>query len=218
MIIIKILVILPAVLNAQDKEVITQQGYTLTVVNNDATFDNSVKTQLIDTFFEVYPLLTKTYNKHSIKEITFLIDTAYHGVAEAGGGVVRYSSAWFHKHPADIDVVTHEVMHIVQSYPGDAGPGWITEGIADYVRYKFGLSNEVGGWRLPEFTSGHHYSNSYRIAARFFVWLEKNEKKGIVKTIDEAMRNKTFTENIWKQETGKTLDELWKSYSDKPAI
>lgn len=209
---------LPTVLKAQHKEVTKQKGYTLTVINNDAQFENAVKAQLIQTFFKVYPSLIKTYNRNALKDIIFQIDTAYHGVAEAGGGVVRFSAAWFHKHPHDIDVVTHEVMHIIQNYPDNAGPGWITEGIADYVRYTVGVSNASGGWQLPDFAPNHHYTNSYRIAARFFVWLEKNVKTGIVKTIDSAMRSKMFTENIWQQETGKTLEELWESYSNSPAI
>ncbi|MBT1712616.1 secretory protein, partial [Fulvivirgaceae bacterium PWU5] len=81
------------------------------------SFDPAVKARLIKTFFEVYPVLVGEYNKASIKEVTFFVDTTYKAVAEAGGGRVRFSPGWFKSHPGDIDVVTHEVMHLVQSYP-----------------------------------------------------------------------------------------------------
>jgi hypothetical protein len=103
----------------------------------------------------------KGYNAHAVKEITFEIDTAYTGVAEASGAHVRYNPQWFRSHPGDIDVVTHEIMHIVQNYPGDAGPWWITEGIADYVRYVNGVDNAGGGWALPPYMEGQHYSNAF---------------------------------------------------------
>jgi hypothetical protein len=32
-------------------------------------------------------------------------------------------------------------MHIVQAYPDGAGPWWITEGIADFVRFDDGIDN-----------------------------------------------------------------------------
>jgi hypothetical protein len=43
-------------------------------------------------------------------------------------------------------------------------------------------------------------------------------KPGIVKTLDSQMRAHTFTDNTFKQLTGKTVDELWKSYTENPAI
>jgi len=121
-------------------------------------------------------------------------------------------------HPKDIDVVTHEVMHIVQEYGYSAGPVWLTEGIADYARAKFGVDNAGANWTLPEYKASQSYTNSYRVTARFFIWIEKNVKPGFVKDVDAQLRKHTYTENTWKGETGKTLDELWADYSANPAI
>jgi len=202
----------------QQEEVFKEKGYTLTFINQDATLDPALKQRLIKTFFEVYPVLAKTYNGKTLREVTFFVDTAYTGVAEAGGGRVRFSSRWFHKNPKDIDVVTHEVMHIVQAYPDDAGPWWVTEGVADYVRYAYGVDNAGGGWALPPYKDGQTYENGYRITARFLAWIEANVKKGFVKTLDKSMRSKTYTADIWKQQTGKSIDELWKAYSTSPVL
>ena len=205
-------------LQAQDKETFNRDGLTLHFRSNDTTFDPAVKERLVTTFFKVYPLLKNEYNKDAAKEVSFVIDTAYDGVAATGGGRVVFNPGWFKKHPQDIDVVTHEVMHIVQDYGQSTGPGWLTEGIADYVRYRFGVDNPGANWALPAFKSSQNYTNSYRVTARFLEWLEKHSDKGIVKKLDADMRAHTYTAEVWKKETGKSLDELWQAYAENPAL
>ena len=206
-----------ALVSGQEKEVIKKKGFTLTFINEDPTFSPALKTRMIETFFKVYPLLQKEYNQKTNKQVTFVIDTAYKGVAATGGDRVSYSPVWFQKHPEDIDVVTHEIMHIVQAYGEGGGPWWVTEGIADYVRYKFGVDNAGANWALPAYKEGQKYDNGYRITARFLVWVEKS-KPGTVKILDKNMRDHTYTEEIWKNTTGKTLAELWTAYAINPAI
>lgn len=201
---------------AQTSEVVTKNGYTLTFKSNAADFDPALKSRMIATFFDVYPRLAKTYNKKADKEVVFSIDTAYKGVAATGGGRIVYNPDWFKKHPGDIDVVTHEVMHIVQNYGNSTGPGWLTEGIADYVRFKFGVDNPGANWSLTPFKPTQSYKNAYRITARFLNWLEMNGNKGIVAKLDSAMRDHTYTDASWKNITGKTVDELWEAYAANP--
>jgi hypothetical protein len=198
-------------------DMIERDGYTLVIVNQDPSFDAGVKEKMVETFYKVYPQLVNDFNPAATRELTFIIDTAYTGVAEAANGMIRFSSAWFHKKPQDTDVVTHEVMHIIQNYRGGV-PGWLTEGIADYVRFVYGVNNETGGWRLPDFKSEQNYKNSYRITARFLAWIEKNFQPGIVKTLDKAMRAGTYSPAIWVNHTGKTVDQLWASYEHNPAL
>jgi hypothetical protein len=195
-----------------------KKGYKLTFINYDAKLDTAEQQRLVNTFYAVYPELAKAYNKKTLKEVIMVIDTTYKGVAETANGKVTISSAWMHKHPEDIDVVTHEVMHIVQDYGESTGPGWLTEGIADYARYKFGVNNEAAKWALPAYKPTQNYENSYRITARFLVWLETKTKPGVVKDFNKQLRLHTFTDNSWKAATGKTLDELWKSYTKNPVI
>jgi hypothetical protein len=199
-------------------EVVRRNGYELTFVSKDPDLDPGVHTQLVERFFVVYPREVAEYNPGSLTKVKFVIDPTYDGVAATNAGVVRISAAWFHKHPKDIDVVTHEVMHIVQAYPPGAGPGWITEGIADYARCRFGVSNAAGGWSLPALTAEHKYTTSYRVTARFFVWLEAKVKPGLVKSIDAAMRAHTYRPALWAQLTGKTVDQLWAEYAANPAL
>ncbi|WP_295770213.1 basic secretory protein-like protein [uncultured Mucilaginibacter sp.] len=203
---------------AQNKETIKRKGYTLVFTSNDNSFNPKVKQKLIETFFEVYPKIAKEYNNKTLKEVTFVIDTAYKGVAATSNGRIVYNPGWFKTHPEDIDVVTHEGMHIVQDYKQSVGPGWLTEGIADYVRYKFGVNNSAANWKLPEYKSTQHYTNSYRITARFLNWIEQKQKEGVVKELDKQLRNHSYNADSWKQLTGKSLDELWTLYSANPMI
>jgi hypothetical protein len=203
---------------AQQPATYDRKGYTLTYTNNDVTLDSALQKKLVETFFVVYPKLAKAYNKETLKKVAFVVDTAYKGVAATNNGRVVFNPQWFHKHPGDIDVVTHEVMHIVQNYGRSVGPGWLTEGIADYVRNEYGVDNAGANWKLPDFKEGQNYTNSYRITARFLLWIEKKQKKGIVKELDKQLREHTYTADSWKQQTGKTLDELWTAYAADPTV
>ncbi|PWS29642.1 basic secretory protein-like protein [Pedobacter paludis] len=200
------------------QETIKKNGYTLSFESNFAGLDPQLKKRLIKTFFEVYPKLAKEYNPSTMKEVKFFVDTNYKGVAATSDGKVTFSSIWMIKHPEDIDVVTHEVMHIVQDYGRSVGPGWLTEGIADYARYKFGVDNAGANWTLPELKPEHSYKNSYRITARFFAWIEKYVKAGTIKAVDDSLRDHTYTAAIWTKLTGKNLDELWADYVSNPSL
>lgn len=200
------------------QEQIKKNGYTLTFESNYVELDPKLKKRMIEAFFEVYPKLAKEYNPNTLKEVKFFVDTAYKGVAATSNGSVVYASNWMKTHPEDIDVVTHEVMHIVQNYGRSLGPGWLTEGIADFARYKFGVDNAGSKWSLPDLKPTHHYKNSYRITARFFAWIENKVKAGTIQQVDKSLRERTYTADIWKNITGKDPDELWADYIKNPII
>ncbi|PTQ95105.1 basic secretory peptidase family protein [Mucilaginibacter yixingensis] len=203
---------------AQQPLTFKKKGYTLIVANNDPKVDLKQQVRLITTFFQTYPKLAKAYNKNTADTVYLMLDTAYTGVAATGHARVRLNANWIIAHPEDIDVITHEVMHIVQNYGRSVGPGWLTEGIADYARYQFGVNNQAAKWVLPEFKTSQNYSNGYRVTARFLAWIEKHVKKGTVKALDEQLRNHSYTAGSWEAITGKTLDELWKAYAADPAV
>jgi len=206
--------------STNDVKTIKKGRYSLVFECKAPTFDQKISQKLIDTYFKVYPKLVKKFNKKSTRIVTFVIDPNYNGVAATSNGRVIFSSKYMTAHPGDIDIVTHETMHIVQGYGGRSGmPGWLTEGIADYIRYAFGVDNIGGGWSLPKFSEKQSYKNSYRITARFLAWLEYSGHKGIVKKLDQAGRDKAYDNGlIWEKLAGKNIDDLWKDYSQNPSI
>lgn len=205
-------------LGAQQSETFKKKGKTLVFINEDPELNPKVQAGLVRTFFKVYPKLVKTFNRNAVKDVEVRIDTAYTGVAYAHNGKITISSEWLRKKPGDLDVITHETMHLVQAYPSGSGPGWITEGIADYVRYIYGVDNEGAGWSLPEYKEGQHYTDSYRITARFFFWLSLHYKNGLLSKLDKNMRNATYNDAFWQKETGYDLETLWQQYTEDPDI
>ena len=206
--------------SSDEAQTIKKGKYTLVFECKAPAFNQEINKKLIDTYFKVYPALVKKYNKKATKIVTFVIDPDYNGVAGTSNGKVVFSAKYMTSHPGDIDIVTHETMHIVQSYGGRSGmPGWLTEGIADYVRYAYGVDNAGAGWSMPKYSDKQSYKNSYRITARFLAWLEYSGHKGIVKKLDQAGRDKTYDNGeLWKKLTGKTVDELWLAYSQNPTL
>tara|TARA_R110002051_G_scaffold3799_9_gene20311 strand:- start:9440 stop:10156 length:717 start_codon:yes stop_codon:yes gene_type:complete len=190
----------------------------ISIINEDAELSPSIIEGFKKIIKKVYPKLAKDFNKNARMDITVKIDTAYDGVAYAHDGRVTVSSKWLHSKPNDLDLMTHEIMHIIQSYPNGAGPGWLTEGIADFVRYKYGLDNEKAGWSLTEFSDKQNYTNSYRITARFLEWVSQNYDKQIVYKLDKKLRSNIYSPELWKEYTGFTIDQLWMKYSENPSL
>src|SRR5262249_47274710 len=56
--------------------------------------------------------------------------------AQTQGNTITVKGPWVRNHPEDFGVVIHEMVHVIQSYPsGGNKPGWLVEGIADYIRW-----------------------------------------------------------------------------------
>lgn len=194
-------------------EALTRDGYSLHLVHKNADFPVEIKGRMIDTFFKVYPKLCADFNPAATKTVVFVLDGNIPYPAYASDGRIHFNGDWMRKAPGnDIDIITHETMHLVQAYP-NGNPGWVTEGIADYVRYKYGVDNKSNNWSLPAYSDKQHYTNAYRITARFFDWLEQNGHAGLVKKLDQTMRAQKYTDAFWKENTGKTIDELWADYA-----
>jgi len=140
------------------------------------------------------------------------------GVAYTTGAGIVANSTWLQtqlKGDATGPLV-HEMVHVVQHYQGD-GPGWLVEGIADYIRwfkYEPGSHGADLVWMRKEpkpFSPS--YNDSYRVSANFLNWVTEHYDKKIVARLNAAMRGKNYNEALWKQYTGKTVQELgaeWK--------
>ena len=198
-----------------------KDGYQLVFINKNSAFNPAIRKDLVETFFTVFPVLVSTFNDKTTHEVVFVTDTAYGGVAEASGNRILFSTKYMNAHPTDIDIVTHEGFHLVQGYGYSAGPVWLTEGIADFIRYKYGVDNIGSKWTMPAVTartSEKKYENSYRVTARFFEWIDQKVKPGMLIQIDKELRNHTYTKDTWAALSGKTIDELWDDYAKNPEI
>jgi hypothetical protein len=194
-----------------------QNGYTLTVTDKNSGVAQSTVDTMVSTFFTIYPAEAADFNPDTAKTVNIVLDPAYDGVAATANATETYSASYLLGNPKDTDTVTHESMHIVQDYGQQNIPGWLVEGIADYARYRYGVNNAAAGWSLPDYQAGQNYTDSYRITARFLVWVEQHHG-GTVQGLDAALRGRSYSDQTWVQLTGASLDTLWGQYTASPGI
>lgn len=193
----------------------TRNEYTLCITVRDRRITAATVTILRERFFDVYPKLAERFNRGAPLSVYFEVMDHQH-LASATGTTVTYSADWLLENPQDHDIVVHELMHVVQSYPDYVV--WITEGIADYVRHYYGTNNEAQGWRLEEPGPDATYVRGYGMAARFFIWIEQRYNPELVNRLDALLREGAYNDAKWVQLTGKTVDTLWAEYVADPSL
>ena len=135
------------------------------------------------------------------------------GVAHATNDGIHISAEWVTKKaPNDYGMVVHELTHIVQDYKGK-GEGWLTEGIADYIRHQY---FEKDGDKLKQHINPDKssYKQAYTTAAAFLVWLEEHKDKELVHKLNAESHDGTYKTELFKQYCGADVDALWKEFTD----
>ena len=135
--------------------------------------------------------------------ISMALKSSYKGVAEAGGGRIVGSVAFFKAHPDDFGAMIHETCHIVQRYQGRGNPGWLVEGVADYVRFFVFEPGKIG-----RINADPHYNDSYRTTAAFLAFVTDKYDKQLVLKLNTLMREGKYKHETFKELTGKTLEQL----------
>ena len=156
---------------------------------------------------EWYPRLVELLGAKNTKpprEITLVMDFDYKGVAATSGTRISMSPEWVRKHPDDLGMVVHELTHVVQGYPR-YDPVWLVEGIADWTRWFNFEPKDKRPHPNPDKATAR---DSYRTTAAFLDWATMKYDKDLVKKLNAALKADTYTEALWKNLTGKTLDEL----------
>lgn len=169
----------------------------------------------LDTLVHVTPAVTAFFNPGTPTRVRLVVDPGYtDGPAAAGGGVITVSAAWARSHPRDLDVVTHEVTHLVQAYsPGTYAEQWHwVEGVADYARHRFGRDNAAAGWSIAHLDRGSAVTDGYRTTARFLAWVVEAGGDGVVQDLDAALRDGTYADAWWTARTGDDVAALWSRY------
>lgn len=169
----------------------------------------------LDTLAHVVPAITAFFNPAAAIRFRLVVDPGYtDGPAATADGVITVSAAYARAHPRDLDVVTHEVSHIVQAYsPGTYADWWHwVEGIADYARYRFGRDNAATGWSIAHYERGSSLTDGYRATARFLAWAVDGGGDGIVQDLDAALRDGTYDDAFWAVRTGDDIATLWSRY------
>ncbi|MBN1124059.1 MAG: DUF1080 domain-containing protein [Sedimentisphaerales bacterium] len=179
-----------------------------------------------------YPKLVKMLPSEGYEaptRVTIVFSANMQGVAATGGTRVSCAARWFRtqlKGEAK-GAVVHELVHVVQQYGrarrgnrnATRTPGWVVEGIADYIRWFLYEPHTRGAEiRTSSALSRARYDASYRVTGNFFNWVTNNCDKDIIRKLNAAAREGRYTEEIWKECTGHTvqeLNDLWKKDLEK---
>ena len=156
-----------------------------------------------------YPVLSETLASKDFsppRDVHLVFKDEKKGIAYTSGATITVVADWIRKHPDDFGMVIHELCHVVQSYP--KGVGWITEGIADYVRY-FKYEPKP---TPPKIGAKASYKDGYKTSATFLAWIEKAKDKEIIRKLNERLRSGGYKDELFKEWTGSDLDTLWKEF------
>jgi hypothetical protein len=163
-----------------------------------------------------YPIISETLAGKDFKpprEVRIVFKDEKKGIAWTSGAKITIVADWIRKHPDDFGMVIHELCHVVQSY--SKGTGWITEGIADYIRYfKYEPFDPAQGkpkGSPPKISAKASYKDGYKTAATFLAWIEKKDKD-IIRKLNDLSRNGGYKDDLFKEWTGSDLETLWKEF------
>lgn len=152
------------------------------------------------------------------KRVTIVFQPDLQVPAYAAGGKITCNAKWFARNldGEAAGCVVHEMVHIVQQYRrvpgGRRNPGWLVEGLADYVRW-FLYEPESKGAEIRDPARAKHDA-SYRVTANFLNFVAGRYDKDVARKLNAAMRQGKYDEAVWKELTGKTVEELaaeWKA-------
>jgi hypothetical protein len=151
------------------------------------------------------------------------------GVAAAAGTRITANSTWLKRelNREAVGSLVHEVVHVVQQYgwgrrdnpDGPRPPGYLTEGIPDYIRWFLYEPQSHGAdliWLQAQRNPNLNYDRAYRTTANFldYVINKYDKEKVLIQKLNAACRQRKSTEEIWPAVTGKKVEELndeWKA-------
>ena len=149
------------------------------------------------------------------ERFTIVFHKDMRGVANASGRRINCAAPWFKRNldGEAVGAVVHEMVHIVQQYRrargGNRNPGWMVEGLADYIRW---FLYEPEDKRPRPNPTRAKYTDSYRTTAAFLAYVKETHDKELIKKFNTAMREGKYSADLWKDYTGKTADDLWADY------
>src|SRR5665213_1283187 len=143
-------------------------------------------------------------------QVSVIFTQDYTGVAATSGDRITCSVKYFSSHPNDVGAIVHELTHVVQAYKKPGTPGWLIEGIADYIRW---FNYEPLRVRPHPKADKARYDASYQTTAAFLDWASRKYDKDLVVKLNAAAREGRYSEGLWKEITGKSVQDLgheWK--------
>jgi hypothetical protein len=119
----------------------------------------------------------------------------------ASGRTLNLNGEHVRRNRNEVGMLIHELTHTVQAF---GGPSWLTEGIADYIRW-----HVFEQPKLRMNPARASYEDGYRVTGAFLAWAANTYDRKLVRRLNAALRSNGFDEELFRVFTGKDLDTLW---------
>lgn len=169
--------------------------------------------KVADICVRAYPMINEQLRSEGFKPASTIYMTLkkdYNGVAATMNDRIVGSVKFFKDHPDDVGAMVHETAHVVQHYRGRNNPGWLVEGVADYVRF---FKYEPEKRRKPD-PRRARYDAAYQTTADFLGYVVEKYDPELVLKLNKAMREGRYREDMFKEATGKTVQELGEEWKE----
>lgn len=175
-----------------------------------------VEKKLRPTLEKWYPIIVEALPSDGFvapRRLTVTFRKDMRGVAATSGRRISCAGEWFRRNldGEAVGAVVHELVHVAQQYRGRGNPGWLVEGVADWIRW---FQYEPESLRPRPDPARARYTDSYRTTAAFLHYLTEKHDKDLVKRLNAAMREGRYSADLWKEHLGKTVDDLWAEYAE----
>ena len=198
---------------------IADGGYRFTVDTKEAPdLTEWAHTQLIPVMTEWYPRIVGMLPSEGFtapKTFSIAFEEKYKGVAATSGNRIFCNPAWYRTQLKGeaIGSLVHELVHVAQQYRRGRPPGWLGEGIPDYIRWYLYEPESKGCEIPPNRADRAKYDGSYRVSANFLNFVIGKYDKDFIKECNAALREGRYDPELWKTRTTHTVEELaegWK--------
>lgn len=143
-------------------------------------------------------------------EVRLILRKDMTGVAATSDNEISIAAGYVRHATNDWGMVIHELVHVVQAYGPRRNPGWLVEGVADYVRLTQFEPDAPRPRIDPQKAS---YRDAYKTTAIFLIWVEAHKDANLVRKLNQAMREGAFRLDLFKVYTGETVDALWAEFT-----
>jgi|GEM_PF-552208 Plant Basic Secretory Protein. len=169
---------------------------------------------VVEEWFPIVWRLLGTEGRTPPRRINLVFKKKIDAPAYAGGDTITVNGEWITRAPDDFGMMVHELTHLIQAYsrPGER-PGWLVEGIADYIRW-WRYEPETPRTRIDPAKAS--YRDAYRTTAAFLAYLTARYDRRLVARLDKALRDGTYSSKIFSDATGgRDLDALWAEFIER---
>lgn len=189
--------------------------------------DKEYLPNLIDLFYNTYPRLYARFGTGTEpKQITFVADKTYDGVAYCQGTRVVVATDYANSRPDDLGFFSHEITHSVQQYSrlNYGGDAWWTENMANYGGFRYfhwGYSTKfvqiysMSDTSLQDWGYQAYGNNKVFFAymdARYPTTIDENGKKklGLIDSINKLIKTATTDLNDNPRTVGSPFNNVVK--------